>query len=570
MTDTANLPAATPPQRALARVENAQPLLDSDRFEHFQRASKALMYSSLLPESIRGTAPEQCFSNLMLVFDLSDRWKVPALSIAQCIAIVHNKVVYEGKLIDAMLNAQGLDLDYHYTGDRGTTGYRVYVSDRPFIEMTDEQLAALTPGKYPRGWRMVDGAVGDWQTFQKNSQTPNPAWTGQSQHNQLAYRGAREWCRLYESGLLLGVYGEDEIQEIADRRELRDITPAATGISVGFTAPAPKAGDTVAAVADLGGGPEAITATVGADGVTLTDIQRGAAEPAADATAAAGADAPDTAENAATGKPAGGAAASEPKPDKPKAAKAAKAKDVVSTGEELAVVWDRAFKAGEAGEDGAPPKDIVRSDQQDTWSQGWNAGAAERLADGGGDDDDRDDVDSGAEDESEATGADGHDMLDAIAGAEPELVAQVIEDHGDELEDDFEETAHLDAFDHFQGAVRDMPDWPMIKSRLTALAQEPQWKAAIAAKDGTRPRQARIAAGMRMKELLAAGKASDTWHLDDLTAYRCWLEATDDGEVIIDGRQQLILAPIYDSLTAEAKSKVDAFTTTRLAALQQA
>ena len=39
------------------------------------------MNSSILNPSIRGSSPEQCFSNLMLVFDLSDRWKLPAISI---------------------------------------------------------------------------------------------------------------------------------------------------------------------------------------------------------------------------------------------------------------------------------------------------------------------------------------------------------------------------------------------------------------------------------------------------------------------------------------------------------
>ncbi|MEG0819897.1 MAG: hypothetical protein RSG56_10670, partial [Brevundimonas sp.] len=238
--------ATSAPARQIQRVENVQPMLDSDRFEHFQRASKALMNSSILNPSIRGNSPEQCFSNLMLVFDLSDRWKLPAISIAQGISIVHDKVVYEGKLIAAMLDASlGVTLYPWWQGERGALDYRIFISDVPWDDLTDEQLADLRPGAQIRGRRIVDGSVGEWRTFKKDGTSPNPAWTGAATQNQTLYRGSREWARRFEPAQMLGVYGDDEIEQIEVRmvqaRE-RATTPGLTG----FTRPAEAQVETAA------------------------------------------------------------------------------------------------------------------------------------------------------------------------------------------------------------------------------------------------------------------------------------------------------------------------------------
>lgn len=244
--EEAQLPAVRP-AREIARVSDYQPLFDTEKFEHFQRAAKALMRSTLLPPSVKGGTPEECFSNLILIFEQADRWRMPATALAQCVSIVHGKLMYEGKVINAMLEAVlQTRLFYHWTGERGEPDYRIYVWDQDFGSLSDEALAALAPGKYPRGARMIDGSVGDWRTFQKDNRTPNPAWTGAATRNQLAYRGAREWARLYEAGTMLGVYGEDEISAWEDQR-LINVTPGRTSeqevITAGFTKPAEGAID---------------------------------------------------------------------------------------------------------------------------------------------------------------------------------------------------------------------------------------------------------------------------------------------------------------------------------------
>src|SRR5690606_14927820 len=110
------------------------------------------------------------------------------------------------------------------------------LSDTPWDDMSDEQLAALRPGVQIRGRRIIDGSVGEWRTFKKNSTEATPAWSGAATQNQLLYRGSREWARRFEPAHLLGVYGDDEIEQIQSRMDrARDAAPAALGLSGGFT-----------------------------------------------------------------------------------------------------------------------------------------------------------------------------------------------------------------------------------------------------------------------------------------------------------------------------------------------
>lgn len=243
MTTQQTTAVAVAEKRQPARVENTQPLFDTDRFEHFQRAASALMHSSILNPSIRGDDPKQCFSNLMLVFDLSDRWKLPPMSIAQCISIVHNKVVYEGKLIQAALQSSlGVQLYPWWTGKRGAPDYRIYLSDKPWDTgnpETDQALIdSLMPGIQILGRRVIDGSVAEWKTTDKQGRD-NAAWTGAATQNQLNYRGSREWVRRYEPAMLLGVYGDDEIEAIQGRMDrAREVSITTPGLSTGFTKPA--------------------------------------------------------------------------------------------------------------------------------------------------------------------------------------------------------------------------------------------------------------------------------------------------------------------------------------------
>lgn len=236
MTDqTPNLPATQKAQPVA--VSHAQALFDTDKFVQMQRAAQALMHSTVLPESIRGNTPEQCFSNLMVAFDLADRLRTTPISVTQCMSIVHGKILLEGKLVQAAIdNVLGIDLHPWWVGERGTDGYRIFLSDKPWDDFTDEQMTGLKPGQSFRDRKVVDGSVGEWKTYGKDGRTPKPAWVGIQTQNQLLYRATREWARRYAPTIMLGVYTDDEIDAAEERRIDRGAVQVrqVVGLSGGF------------------------------------------------------------------------------------------------------------------------------------------------------------------------------------------------------------------------------------------------------------------------------------------------------------------------------------------------
>lgn len=594
MTDqpTTGQDVALRPERQWATVQNVQPLLDTHRFEHFQRAAKALMHSSILNESVRGSSPEQCFSNLMLVFDLSDRWKLPPMSIAQGIAIVHNKVVYEGKLITAMLDASlGVRLHYWWTGERGADSYRIYVSDRDFAELAPgkepaEQAAAinalLKPGIQIPGWRIVDGSVAEWRTYGKeNGNGPrkvNGAWVGAATQNQLAYRGAREWARRYEPAQMLGVYGDDEIDAITLRMEARDVTPAAPGLSGGFTRPVEPVQDAE---------------------IEPIEPQEPRAKPAARKGRAKASDAPQEPESGQGDDPKREAVLADRKAALEKArdmghaagraAWTAAGDDVreqmladCETDEQRGYVengWadgrkgldqnlEDAYALGKAGtpttradwfepgEDKGDDADRRWERIHAEWKRGADDGAAEREQDA---DDGPDAVDQDVDGESTT----GDDALDAIREAEPDMVDQALQDEVEQDPDMAE--AEPDAFDAYARALANLGEWRAIKASLAALTKTDAWASATP----DRHAEARRLAWVREAALIEAGDDRMDF-INDLTAFRCWMETTADVDAINGNWQALVRQPIYQNLTAEQKASLEAAVLKRVEQIQSA
>lgn len=593
MSDT-TLPAAQPQRQA---VQNIQPMLDTARFEHFQRASSALMHSSILNESVRGASPQQCFSNLMLVFDLSDRWKLPALSIAQGIAIVHNKVVYEGKLIAAMLDASlGVQLQYWWTGERGALDYRIYVSDRPFLELAPpdatpaEQMDAinkmLRPGVQIPGWRIIDGSVNDWRTFQKNSQNPNPAWTGAATQNQLAYRGAREWARRYEPAQMLGVYGDDEIDAMTLRMEARDVTPAPAGLTGGFTKPAEPIDAEVEEV-DV------------AEAVASRDQEASQEPQEADK-------APEAPK--ARGKRKGAAGGD----DSPRAGQEKDAADLAKRGEDAkeriavceamqkaaydAARWgntdlkgllsacktdeqrayvengfteghdahvaecNEAYELGIQGTPMTPPEWFSDGDKaaerrwgdiREAWKEGADAGSAAAQ--------EGDDSEAMGDDDDDGD-AQGDPALAAIREAEPEMVDQALQDEADEEEDAIDES---DAIDAFVEGLSGLESWKAIKAGLNVASKTDAWKASAP----SRIAMVRAAAWKREVEIIEAG-AEKLDVITDLTAFRCWIETTTDVEAIQGTWETLVHQPVFTALPEDNRAALERAVLGRIQTIQ--
>lgn len=201
---------AAPAKRTMMVIEDAIPLLDTARFEHMQRIATVMARASLIPDALRVNDYDTTFANCFLVVNQAVRWGMDPFAVAQSVFVLHGKIGYEGKLIAAVIEEKtGSPLDYEWEGEPGTDAFKITVS-----------------GARPSDGKIVSiyGTVGDWKTFEKDGKTVKANWRGLASRNQLAYRGGREWARLFAPGLMLGVYSPDEIEALDDDVRFRGAT----------------------------------------------------------------------------------------------------------------------------------------------------------------------------------------------------------------------------------------------------------------------------------------------------------------------------------------------------------
>jgi len=198
--------------QSVRTVQDAIPVLDTARFEHMQRIASVIASSSLVPEHLRGKVAD-CF----LIVNQAVRWAMDPFAVAQCMSVVHGKLCYEGKLVAAVLDAKlGVHLDYAWEGE-------------------GENMRVQVSGEFADGrTRTIEGSVVEWKTTGKGS-----PWTPSQYRKMLAYRGAREWARLWAPGTMLGVYAPDEMDDLIANRA-RDITPSTVQVAAQPSLPRPK------------------------------------------------------------------------------------------------------------------------------------------------------------------------------------------------------------------------------------------------------------------------------------------------------------------------------------------
>ncbi|MDT6940781.1 hypothetical protein RI570_21335 [Brucella pseudogrignonensis] len=210
------VPQDAPKQRQIIEVVDAVPLLDTSKFEHMQRIATGMARSTLIPDSLReeGTKDnkqelpfERVAANCFLIVNQAVRWGLDPFSVAQAVSVVHGKLCYEGKLVAAVIQAKlGFNLHHHFVGEGDAM--RVYLSDRP---LTGEIVATLKPGIRRPDMRLFDGSVSEWKTSGNGS-----PWSPKNFVRMLIYRGTRDWCRIYEPALMLGVYTPDEMLDMSE------------------------------------------------------------------------------------------------------------------------------------------------------------------------------------------------------------------------------------------------------------------------------------------------------------------------------------------------------------------
>jgi hypothetical protein len=137
----------------------------------------------LVPSHLHNS-PGDC----LMVIEASMRWQMSPFAVAQCTSVIQGKLMFEGKLVAAALNASGIlstRLDYDFSGDGAQRAVTVRAT-----------LKGETKAR-------------EVTVFLAEAKTSNGMWTKQPDQ-QLVYAGTRVWARRHAPEVMLGVYAPEE------------------------------------------------------------------------------------------------------------------------------------------------------------------------------------------------------------------------------------------------------------------------------------------------------------------------------------------------------------------------
>ncbi|WP_191061046.1 recombinase RecT [Geminicoccus harenae] len=179
----------------------APAVFDPHKFEVMARIANIMAGSKLVPECLQGK-PDDCF----LVTEQADRWGMSPFAVAQCASVVKGKLLFEGKLVTAVVNASSrLQGGLRFTFE-GTGQSRAVICSGTLKGETEPRIYRIEIAKA----QAVAGNSTLWKT---------------DPEQQSCYFAARFWARRHLPEVMLGVYGPDEYQGEAPA-EMKNITPA--------------------------------------------------------------------------------------------------------------------------------------------------------------------------------------------------------------------------------------------------------------------------------------------------------------------------------------------------------
>lgn len=221
----------TPYQEAGAAAR-PNTLLDKETFQQIAEIASVMASASLIPTSLshegsgdrmKPLPPETVRANCFLVANQAIKWRMDPFAVAQCCSVVHGRLMFEGKLVAAVLEANlGIKLVHAYGKWDKANEACILGEDGA----GDDLAIRIGEGRYNEdgvavfAGRFVDGHVGAWKTTGTNS-----PWRPGRNRVMLIYRGSREFARIFEPGVMLGVITDDEYDPAYNAR---DITPART------------------------------------------------------------------------------------------------------------------------------------------------------------------------------------------------------------------------------------------------------------------------------------------------------------------------------------------------------
>lgn len=206
---------AVVPVRERLIVQAPVAIWDTADFEQMQRVAIVLTRSGLVPDTLckekdewlpEATIAARC----TLICNQARLWGADPLNVLQCTSLINGRLMYEGKLIAAVVASMtGVKLRYRFGVWK--TDHIEFPENEEGLRGAGESLAVrcFDPDDQDR---FVDGSVGMWKT----TRAGNPWSSANAWPRQLRYRASREWARAYEPGVILGIIadGDQDLEEI--------------------------------------------------------------------------------------------------------------------------------------------------------------------------------------------------------------------------------------------------------------------------------------------------------------------------------------------------------------------
>lgn len=167
-------------------ARSSGPALVPANFSEAMRLAEMMSQGGLVPKHLQGS-PADC----LMVIEQAVRWNTSPFAVAQSTSVIGGKLMFEGKLVAAVVNASGLlvgRLRHDFSGEGDNR--RVIVS------------GTIAGEEEPR---TVEVTL-------REAKTTNGMWTRQPDQ-QLVYTGSRVWARRHTPEVMLGIYSPEEMQQ---------------------------------------------------------------------------------------------------------------------------------------------------------------------------------------------------------------------------------------------------------------------------------------------------------------------------------------------------------------------
>jgi hypothetical protein len=167
---------------------SSTPLVPSD-MDQAIRLAKAMSTAKMLPKHLWDD-----IGTCLMIIEQAMRWRMSPFAVAQCTSSIGGKLMFEGKLVAAAVEASGAiegQFDYEFKGEGDDR--QVTVSARRRGETNPRQMTIRL----------------------RDVRTANEHWKKQPDQ-MLVYSSTRNWARRFTPAVILGVYSPEEFSRDAE------------------------------------------------------------------------------------------------------------------------------------------------------------------------------------------------------------------------------------------------------------------------------------------------------------------------------------------------------------------